>query len=143
MQNISKSNLWANQYHRPPSTALPNGWFNWVVPFWKTPDIHVLNHGSLDGFFFLRFIKVLRNICFAGCLITWPILFPIHITGGRGQLELERLSIGNVASSNKLYANAVVAWLFFGILPLPFLFSPPCSLFPPLFCARPRESSSN
>lgn len=84
------------------------------MPFFRTPDTFVLNHGSLDGFFFLRYLKMLRNICFFGCCITWPVLFPVHITGGNGLTELERLTLGNVANQTKLYAHALVAWIFFG-----------------------------
>ncbi|KAF4124850.1 calcium permeable stress-gated cation channel [Geosmithia morbida] len=99
-----------------PAPALPRGWFNWIVPFFKVPDTFVLNHGSLDGFFFLRFLKVLRNVCFFGCLISWPILFPLHATGGNGEEQLEKLTIGNVSDPARLYANAVVAWLLFGFV---------------------------
>lgn len=84
------------------------------MPFFRVPDTFVLNHGSLDGFFFLRFLKVLRNICLAGCVIIWPVLFPLHITGGNNQTELERLTLGNVANKNKFYAHVLVAWVFFG-----------------------------
>lgn len=97
-----------------PATRLPDGWFNWIKPFFQTPDTVVLNHGSLDGFFFLRYLKMLRNICFVGCLIAWPLLFPLHATGGNGQQELELLTMGNVKNPNRLYANALVAWLLFG-----------------------------
>lgn len=97
-----------------PATRLPDGWFNWIKPFFQTPDTVILNHGSLDGFFFLRYLKVLRNICFVGCLVAWPILFPLHATGGVGQQELELLTIGNVKNPTRLYANALVAWLLFG-----------------------------
>lgn len=96
------------------ATRLPDGWFNWIKPFFQIPDTVVLNHGSFDGFFFLRYLKVLRNICFVGCAIAWPILFPLHATGGNGQQELELLTIGNVKNPTRLYANALVAWLLFG-----------------------------
>ena len=88
------------------------------MPFFKIPDTLVLNHGSLDGFFFLRFLKVLRNICLAGCLILWPVLFPLHATGGRGLSQLDALTIGNVDDPKKLYAHAFMAWVFFGTLSL-------------------------
>ncbi|PHH93047.1 hypothetical protein CDD83_1749 [Cordyceps sp. RAO-2017] len=99
-----------------PSPALPGGWLNWIIPFFKIPDSFVLNHGSLDGFFFLRFLKVLRNICLGGCLILWPVLFPIHATGGGELTELDLLTIGNVKNPKKLYAHAVMAWVFFGFV---------------------------
>ncbi|CAH0057794.1 unnamed protein product [Clonostachys solani] len=104
------------RYPEATISALPNGWFDWIKPFFKTPDSALLNQGCLDGFFFLRFIKVLRNICLVGCCIAWPILLPIHATGGRGSTELEILTIGNVVNSYKLYAHALVAWLLFGFV---------------------------
>ncbi|RDA91359.1 hypothetical protein CP533_0008 [Ophiocordyceps camponoti-saundersi (nom. inval.)] len=99
-----------------PSPALPGGWFNWILPFYKIPDSFILNHGSLDGFFFLRFLKVLRNICIGGCIILWPVLFPIHATGGGGRTELDMLTIGNVKDPTKLYAHAAMSWVFFGFV---------------------------
>lgn len=102
--------------HRKASPELPNGWFNWVIPFFRIPDTFVLNHGSIDGFFFLRYLKILRNICLVGCAITWPVLFPLHATGGGGLAQLEILTMGNIAAENnsRLFANAVIAWVFFG-----------------------------
>lgn len=99
-----------------PIPALPGGWFNWVAPFFKTPDSLVLNHGSLDGFFFLRFLKIMRNICLAGCLLTFPVLLPIHATGGVGLTELDKLTIGNVNDPQKLFAHVFAAWAFFGFV---------------------------
>ncbi|KAJ6442505.1 calcium permeable stress-gated cation channel [Purpureocillium lavendulum] len=99
-----------------PTKALPSTWFGWVVPFFKVPDTVVLNNGSLDAFFFLRFLKVLRNMCLGGCLILWPVLFPIHATGGGGLSELDLLTIGNLKDPGKLYAHAFMAWVFFGFV---------------------------
>lgn len=47
-------------------------------------------------------------------IITWPILFPIHATGGGLFSELELVSLSNVVNPKRLYAHAVVAWVFFG-----------------------------
>ena len=89
--------------------------------FFQIPDSYVLNHHSLDGFLFLRYLKIGVVICFFGCLITWPVLFPVNITGGKGQKQLDMLSLGNIANKNRLYAHALVSCVFFGI----FLISPP------------------
>ncbi|KAM0257337.1 hypothetical protein ACHAQJ_004424 [Trichoderma viride] len=105
------------QYPEKPTPELPSGLFNWIIPFYKIPDTYVLNHGSLDAYFFLRYLKVLRNISLVGCCIVWPVLFPIHGTGGNHLTQLELLTIGNVITgSSKLWAHAVVAWLFFGFV---------------------------
>ncbi|TFB05529.1 Uncharacterized protein CCMA1212_003172 [Trichoderma ghanense] len=103
--------------YRKPIPELPSGLFNWIIPFFKIPDTYILNNGSLDAYFFLRYLKVLRNISFVGCCIVWPILLPVHGTGGNRLQQLEFLTIGNVVTgSKKLWAHAVVAWLFFGFV---------------------------
>ena len=85
-----------------------------MKPFFKTRDIVALETGTLDGYFFLRYLQTLRNICLVGCLIVWPVLLPINATGGRGNSDLDMLTMGNVASSRKFYAHVLVAWVFFG-----------------------------
>ncbi|KAJ4015809.1 hypothetical protein NW752_006732 [Fusarium irregulare] len=99
-----------------PIPPLPTGWFNWVKPFFKTPDTFVLNHGSLDGFFFLRYLKVLRNTFLVGMLIAWPILFPIHITGGNKLSQLDILTIGKISDKARMFAHVAVAYMFFGFV---------------------------
>lgn len=101
---------------RNPSPELPDGWFNWIRPFFAIKDDYIINNCSLDGFFFLRFLRVLSIICLAGCCFIWPILLPIHSTGGSGLVQLDGLTIGNIALPDKFYAHVVVAWCFFGWL---------------------------
>lgn len=79
------------------------------------PDDFVLNHQSLDQYLFLRFIKMITIMSAVGCLITWPLLFPVNATGGGRQVGMDVLSISNVRGSNRLYAHAIAAWIFLGI----------------------------
>jgi calcium permeable stress-gated cation channel len=101
--------------------ALPRGLFNWITAFWKIPDSHALRHQTLDGYLFLRFLRVCTTICFVGLCMTWPILFPLNITGGGSSKELDKLSMSNVDSSspsgrNRLYGHVLVGWLFYGFV---------------------------
>lgn len=96
------------------SRRLPSGAFNWIKPFWQIPDTFVLDHSSLDAFLFLRFLKILIVIFFVGCCLTWPILIPLHATGGRGNTELDRVTFGNIVSPRRYYAHAFLAWIYFG-----------------------------
>ena len=100
--------------YRHPAPRLPNGWIDWIKPFWKIDDEYILNNCSLDGYLFLRFLKILAVICFAGLAISWPILLPINATGGNVQRQLDKLTMGNIKLPSKYYAHVVVAWLFFG-----------------------------
>ncbi|EAQ91677.1 hypothetical protein CHGG_03612 [Chaetomium globosum CBS 148.51] len=99
-----------------PSPELPDGWFNWIKPFFAIKDDYILNNCSLDGFFFLRFLRMLSIICLAGVVVVWPVLLPINATGASGLLELDSLTIGNVKLASKYYAHVLVAWCFFGFV---------------------------
>ncbi|QDS73513.1 hypothetical protein FKW77_009415 [Venturia effusa] len=97
----------------PPTT---DGMFAWVKDFMQIPDDHVLTHQSLDQYLFLRFLKMITIMPAVGCLITWPLLFPINATGGEGQSGLNVVSISNIKNPNRFYAHAIAAWLFLGFV---------------------------
>ncbi|EFX05642.1 duf221 domain protein [Grosmannia clavigera kw1407] len=104
------------QSERSPS--LPNGLLNWVKGFWDIPDTYVLQHQSMDAYLFLRYLRVLVIITFVGCVITWPVLFPVNATGGAGQKQLDILSYSNVDSSTfkkrcRYFAHLFMAWIYF------------------------------
>ena len=82
----------------------------------KIPDTYVLNHQSLDGYFLLRYLKIAATISFVGCLLTWPILFPINATGKAGGQQLDLLSMANITQKNRYYAHSLVSFAFFGFV---------------------------
>ncbi|KAJ8119902.1 hypothetical protein ONZ43_g3251 [Nemania bipapillata] len=101
------------------SPALPSGLLNWFSAFWKISDYHPLQHQSLDAYLFLRFLKILVAICFVGCCITWPILFPVNITGSAGKNQLDLLTYANIDNKtqhNRYYAHVFVSWVFYGFV---------------------------
>ncbi|MCJ1390911.1 hypothetical protein MMC18_003772 [Xylographa bjoerkii] len=103
------------QERTPP---LPSGLFNWIGAFNKIPDSYVLNHQSIDGYLLLRFLKIATVICLVGCLITWPILFPVNATGGNQRVQLDILTYSNVLPGNnpRYYAHCFVAWAYLGFI---------------------------
>lgn len=103
------------------TTELPSGWFNWIGPFRKIPDIYVLQHQSLDAYLFLRFLRMTVVIMFIGACITWPVLFPVNATGGGGQSQLDILAMSNIdknlpGGKYRYYAPLFCGWLFFGFV---------------------------
>ncbi|PVH81758.1 DUF221-domain-containing protein [Cadophora sp. DSE1049] len=100
------------------SKDLPPGKFSWIKPFRGLDDEYVLNHQSLDGYLYLRFIKMLTVICFIGCCITWPVLFPVNATAGGTGKEFDLLSFANIPSTqkNRYYAHVFVSWIFFSVV---------------------------
>lgn len=101
------------------SPEMPGGLLNWFGSFWKLPDTYALTHQTLDAYLFLRYLKICAVICFVSLCITWPILFPINITGGAGRQQLDILTFGNVSVDGKpnyFYAHCFVAWAVYGFL---------------------------
>ena len=94
------------------------GFFGILFDTKGLPDHFVLEHNSLDGYLFLRFFKILIIICAVGCLITWPILFPVYATDKGGQSQLDRISFSNAVSVKRYYATCLVAWVFLGFVTL-------------------------
>lgn len=90
--------------------------FDWIHTLRVVPDKFTLYHQSLDSYLFLRFLRTIIFICVVGCFLTWPILIPINATGGGSSTELDKISIGNVSDKKKLYAHAVIAWVFFSFV---------------------------
>ncbi|KAK3358188.1 hypothetical protein B0T25DRAFT_541122 [Lasiosphaeria hispida] len=99
-----------------PIPQLPDGWFNWIRPFLAIDDNYILNNCSLDAFFFLRFLRILSIICLIGACLIWPVLLPVHGTGGVGMKDLDLLTIGNIKFPLRFYAHVAVAWIFFGFV---------------------------
>ncbi|KAF2083149.1 DUF221-domain-containing protein [Saccharata proteae CBS 121410] len=99
------------------SPSLPNGLFNWLGAFFNISDSYILTHHTLDGFLFLRLLKVAVVTCLVGCLITFPVLFPVNATGGGGQKQLNILNMSNITNNYyRYYAHAGCAYLFFGFV---------------------------
>lgn len=99
-------------WERTPES--PTGLWNWVMGMYKLPDTYVLQHHSLDSYLLLRYVKLSSVICFVGCLITWPILFPVNATGKGGNKQLDILSISNIGehSRGRYFAHVFLAWIF-------------------------------
>ncbi|KAI1620986.1 hypothetical protein EDD37DRAFT_140719 [Exophiala viscosa] len=101
---------------RTPSSSRSS--FSWFHDFRNLDDKFVLRHSSMEAYLFLRYLRMVVLICVVGCCLTWPVLFAINATGGGGASETDKISFGNVLNSKKLYAHAIVAWIFFAFIVL-------------------------
>ncbi|WPH04630.1 Hypothetical protein R9X50_00752300 [Acrodontium crateriforme] len=98
------------------SPQLSDSMFGWIKEFLNMRDDYILQHHTLDGYLFLRFLKLSVVICFVGCVITWPVLFPVTATGGAGGSQLDLLAMGNVNNFWRYWAHAGCAVIFFGFV---------------------------
>ncbi|KAH8686380.1 hypothetical protein BGZ61DRAFT_454397 [Ilyonectria robusta] len=104
------------QSQQARSPELPAGWTDWIKPFFQIQDTYILERCSLDGFLFLRHLRVLCIICLGGIFFVLPILLPIHGIGGKSLSPPGSLTILNLDDSNKLYAHVAVSWVFTGFI---------------------------
>ncbi|KAI9759752.1 MAG: hypothetical protein M4579_002137 [Chaenotheca gracillima] len=98
------------------SPDLPLGLTNWFGAFLRIPDTFILNHQSIDAYLFLRYIKMASVMCFVGACITWPVLFPVNITGGGGKKQLDLLNFTNVINQYRYYAHWGISCIFFSFI---------------------------
>ncbi|OJJ50831.1 hypothetical protein ASPZODRAFT_11678 [Penicilliopsis zonata CBS 506.65] len=104
-----------DEHERTPAT--PTGLWNWVKEMYKLPDTYVLQHHSLDAYLFLRFVKLASIMCLVGCLITWPVLFPLNATGGGTKKQLDILSMSNIKDQfARYYGHCFCAWAYVGYI---------------------------
>ncbi|KAJ5636323.1 uncharacterized protein N7484_009636 [Penicillium longicatenatum] len=103
-------------WQRTPDT--PTGFSNWITSMYKIPDTYVLQHHSMDAYLLLRFLKTISLIMLVGCIIIWPILFPVNATGGGTQTQLDLLSMSNVSNDQygRYYAHCFLAWIYVGFI---------------------------
>lgn len=101
---------------RRKTPAPSPGILGWIKDFRRIDDKYILDHSSIDGFLFVRYFKLMVVISTLGCLITWPVLFPVNVTGGGGNRQLDLLSMSNVVNANRYYAHALVSCVFLGLV---------------------------
>lgn len=94
----------------------PSGAFAWITNVLNKPQTYIIQYAGADGYFFLRFLFEFAFICLVGCLVTWPILFPVNASNSNHNKQLDILSIGNVKHQNRYYAHIFVSWAFFGLV---------------------------
>lgn len=102
--------------------ALPKSFLGWLKAINQIPDTEVLKKNSLDAFFLLRYLKMSVIMTFVGCLLIWPILFPVNATGHANppRKQLDILTFGNIDSSTsngyRYYAIALVSWIYLSFI---------------------------
>lgn len=98
------------------SEAAPKGLFAWATHLFKKPQSYILEQTGPDGYFFLRYLLEFCFICFLGCLLVWPVIFPIDATNSNHNKQLDILTYGNVKNKWRYFAHVFISWLFFGFV---------------------------
>lgn len=91
-----------------------DGYLDWMPEFWRRPDKELLDQQNLDGYLFVRFMKMISIISFVGACMTLPLLVLNYNGKGHGK-DLARLTLSNVTDASLYYWHCLVACLLFGM----------------------------
>ncbi|CAH01550.1 Phm7p [Kluyveromyces lactis] len=95
---------------------VPSGYFDWVPYLLTKPHSYLIQHASIDGYLFLRYISIFGGISLIGCFILFPILLPVNATNGYNLEGFELLAFSNVSNKNRFFAHVFLSWIFFGLI---------------------------
>lgn len=88
---------------------------SWVSYFYRTRDVELISHKSLDAYLLLRYLRFCVLLCLGGCAALCAVLLPLNSTGGGGMSQLDRLTLANIKrDSPRLYAHACCTCVYFG-----------------------------
>ena len=95
------------------------GYFRW---FWDTlnvPTTVVVTKSGLDGYFCLRYLRLLLRIFLLGIILLWPILMPSTAVNGLGSeggvVGLDLLTVSNIENKKRLWTHVVMGYIFYPV----------------------------
>jgi Late exocytosis, associated with Golgi transport/Cytosolic domain of 10TM putative phosphate transporter len=91
---------------------------NWISSVFMISWDTIRKYSGLDGYFFLRYIRMNLRICAVTCFWAWITLVPTYATGANaGQLGWYHLSVANVLRGSwRMWIPALFAYLFTGFI---------------------------
>ena len=76
----------------------------------------VIGKSGLDGYFLLRYLRMMIFLFGGSILVMWPVLLPINAVNQHGAAGraagMELLSISNIETSSRYWAHLVMAIAF-------------------------------
>lgn len=116
--SLAQLRSYSHSFMLPEYNSLPNLTFNWVAGVFQVSWQDVRKYSGLDGYFYLRYIRMNLRICFVTAFWAFLILVPTYATGeNNGQKGWYHLSVANVLSgSSRMWIPAIFAYFFTGFI---------------------------
>ncbi|KAF5124512.1 hypothetical protein DV495_003935 [Geotrichum candidum] len=96
---------------------LDAGVISWLKDLVTRREAEILQDAGLDGYFFLRFLRLIFLISVIGILFLFPILLPVNATASGDQTGFNMLSFTNtVRFPSRYYAHVLMCWVFYGFI---------------------------
>lgn len=81
---------------------LPDSPLRAIPAIIRADDERIIETNGLDGFLFVRFLKLMTYLFGGIAFLTWSILLPVYGTGSAGNTGLTRFTFGNVGNNQQL-----------------------------------------
>jgi hypothetical protein len=109
---------YSHSFMLPDYSSLPEVVsLNWVAGVFSVSWDTVRKYSGLDGYFFLRYIRMNLRICFVTSFWAFLILVPTYATGeNTGQKGWYHLSVANCTANARMWIPAIFAYLFTGFI---------------------------
>ncbi|CAG8492683.1 10344_t:CDS:10 [Ambispora gerdemannii] len=96
---------------RRRSPALPSGFFGWLSVL-KTTNEEIIQRAGLDAYMFLRFFRVFARLFAVFTIIGCAILIPLNAYQQGDELGIDKFTIGNIQTTDRLWAHLILTYLF-------------------------------
>jgi Late exocytosis, associated with Golgi transport/Cytosolic domain of 10TM putative phosphate transporter len=118
--SLAQLRSYSQSFMLPDYSTLPDviTSFNWVAGVFSVSWDTIRKYSGLDGYFFLRYIRMNLRICFVTAVWAFIILVPTYASGNNNnQKGWYHLSVANVLSgSPRMWIPAIFAYLFTGFI---------------------------
>lgn len=96
---------------------LDSGIISWLRDLVTRREAEILQDAGLDGYFFLRYLRLIFIISVIGILFLFPILLPVNATAHGSENGFNLLSFTNtVRFPKRYYAHVFMGWIFYGFI---------------------------
>jgi hypothetical protein len=98
---------------RSPKVSLSSFPLSWILPLWSISENDTLDMIGLDGYMFLRYIRMLTIIFLSIGTYSSAILFPVYYNNSNISIGINSITMANIKlGDNSLWASFISIWLF-------------------------------
>jgi hypothetical protein len=98
---------------RSPKVSLSSFPLSWILPLWSISEKDTLDMIGLDGYMFLRYIRMLTIIFLSIGTYSLAILFPVYYSNSNLSIGINSITMANIKlGDNSLWASFISIWLF-------------------------------
>ncbi|CAG8767125.1 13231_t:CDS:2, partial [Racocetra persica] len=97
---------------RKRAPPVPSGFLKWLKPTLMAPDKELILRAGLDGYMFLRVIRLFMILFSLFTIVGLCLILPLNHINQSDKRGLESFTIGNVKDKWRLYVHVLMCYIF-------------------------------